>query len=235
MLAEAATAIALIDESSLAVTAIGPPAVDRAGARSACCGSCASTTLVISLKLIAPVAADADRRGVEADRHGERDAEGERVDRAVRCRPSTATAPSASMVESSTTARVVVSMSLIVTEMPSDGATAVFWLNAIASAIAPADALIDDSSVAATLTRSAPLPSTVGQRAAAVDDAGLRDVADLVEAERAGEAEGERRARVRAGDAGGGADAEGEDVGVHLGVDGDVAAGGDGRSRRPRR
>ena len=92
----------------------------------------ASTTAVISLKLTAPVAptpiaealtlsatATAMPKASESIRrrrlHGDR-----------RRRPSS--------VESSTTARVVVSIVLNVSERPSAAATAVFWLNAIASA-----------------------------------------------------------------------------------------------------
>ena len=55
MLAEAAIAIALIAESSLAVTEIGPPA-RRSTVPPVAFAIVASTTLVISLKLIAPVA-----------------------------------------------------------------------------------------------------------------------------------------------------------------------------------
>ena len=121
-------------------------------------------------------------------------------------------------------------MSLIVTEMPSDGATAVFWLRAMATRDCAADRR--DRGLVGGLDADGGGGggdvAVVGGQHAGVDDAGLGDVADLVDAERPGEAEGDGEPRVRAGDAGGGADAEGEDGGVHLGDDVDGAAGGDG-------
>ena len=223
MLAEAAMAIALIDESSVAVTEIGPPAV-TVPVPVVVLRMLASTTAAISLKLMAPVAATPM-------------AEAFRLIATARAMPKvsesidpfepavTGTAPSASIVESSTTARVVVSMSLIVTEMPSAGATASFWLRAMATAIAPPTAVIDDSSVA--VDRHVAAAAVDRGQGAAVEHPGLGDVADLVPAQRPGEAEGHGETGVRPGDAGGGADAEGEDRGRRVGVDRDVAAGRD--------
>src|SRR5215210_4497635 len=173
MLAEAATAIALIDESSQAATtidltigapwhtliALDPPAETVAVPFGAVLAIVASTRLSISLKLNAPVAptpiavalpliatATAMPKASESI--------------LASLSADTMTLPSDSMSESSTAARVVFWMLLTVTEIPRATPTAVFWLTAIESAIAPAVELIHELSSAVTLT-PAPLPAAV--------------------------------------------------------------------------
>src|SRR5215218_9573935 len=154
MLADAAGASASMLETSLAVTLTSPSA-DKVGEPS----TVASTTLSISLKLSAPVAPTATEVALVLM------ATAMAMPKAsesilASLSADTVTAPSESTSESSTAARVVLSIVLIVSEIPRATPTAVFWLTAIASATAPAVALIHDSSDAVTLM-PAPLSASV--------------------------------------------------------------------------
>src|SRR5829696_8182341 len=154
MLADAASASASMLETSLAVTLTSPSA-DKVGGPS----TVASTTLSISLKLSAPVAPTAtDVALVLMATAMAMPKASESILASLSA--DTVTAPSESTSESSTAARVVLSIVLIVSEIPRATPTAVFWLTAIASATAPAVALIHDSSDAVTLM-PAPLPASV--------------------------------------------------------------------------
>src|SRR5215208_2606584 len=154
MLADAASASASMLETSLAVT-LTSPSEDKVGEPS----TVAWTTLWISLKLSAPVAPTAtDVALVLMATAMAMPKASESILASLSA--DTVTAPSESTSESSTAARVVLSIVLIVSEIPRATPTAVFWLTAIASATAPAVALIHDSSDAVTLM-PAPLPASV--------------------------------------------------------------------------
>ena len=160
MLADAASAKASIVESSVARTVSVPPvATVVVPATSAASTIDASTVLSISLKLIAPVAVrpTAVETGLRATARPMPKAS-DSISAALSA--VTLSAPSASIVESVTSACVALSISLIVRPKPSDAATAVFWLTAIESASAPTVELMFDSSLAVTLTVP-PLPSRV--------------------------------------------------------------------------
>ena len=148
-LADAAIAVALIDETSLAVTLTVPPAETAAAAPGRLLRIDASTSLPISLKLSAPVAfaemaVALPLRAMPSEMPKPSDWMSAWLSAA------TVTVVPAVMPLSSTSARVSLSISLLVSEKPRPTAAAVFCDTAIDSATAPAVELMVEWSCALT-------------------------------------------------------------------------------------
>ncbi|OQB83008.1 MAG: hypothetical protein BWX88_03614 [Planctomycetes bacterium ADurb.Bin126] len=181
MLADAAVAIASMEDSSSAVMLTVSPDERLAAPSAAVSATVAAIVLSMVLKLNAPVAlaAMADELPLTATLT-ERPNASDWIDAWLSA--ETNTEPSALTAESSAAARTVLLMSLMVSERPSPPETAVLWPTEIPNATAPATARMLDSS-AALRVMAAPLSSAVVRALSLITKALVVTRIELIEAE----------------------------------------------------